>query len=867
MNDNNKERNYAKIGRVRMGKVTEFILNFVREKINEYKFVVWYDPDLVYGNLLSELRVDDIHIFKYDGSFLELRYKIEPYLKDFLDLKVLIYLPIERIKDSSPMIEAEVLGVILEPSGAKGRNTRLTILAKKALKSIIPPDNLNKICKDVELCKIKLKDLDKLAEEGTGEFGVIKLIFGTSDIVEVVLSVVGSNQYDNEIKKRQVVSELLNLFKFRIGFKSSSSSFADIKDELVRYILVSDFIASIGGLRKVTSLESVPQALEQIHVENVIKIASTWRNRFDLQQSYIEGSEKVEIELGIESLTIDIKNLLESVTFPYIEKVLQKKVQEEILDNEIKSAKIMVEKRSNSFWSLAKPENGLKWNLLGSIVELLYQLVKIKMELKSFEFTGTRLVKAYCDDSGWYIIDSLHRKVEKQYFEYSKWIQDEENLLEQIVSHTRNEYFLVVSELINRFLNIIEKESLNIKGIESQSKIFYRFVKPFIGREKIAYFLVDALRYEMGTELINGIDIKEASIYCAIACIPTITEFGMAALLPKANENMQLIEAKNNKLEIQIDKIPLRNRKNRVSFLQNIYEDSCVVLKLENILKMTKATRKKIDGKELVVITSQEIDELGAIDNIALARKIMSDILGEIKHGIRNLYNLGFTRFVITSDHGYIFYEDIRDDLKINSPGGQRLDLHRRYWIGKGGADSENTVRIKASVLGWTGDFDFIFPKGLAFFKVIGSSQGYFHGGISLQEVIIPIIDLKFEEKVVKRKSPAIFKINIPRKVITTRFFTVTINFYPPHLFYDEIYKIRLSIREDKNEVGDIVTAVYGFDENTKEITLKKEKENHITIMLTKEIGKGKTISIYLLDAKTGKELEAIKDIEVSISI
>ncbi|GAF85403.1 unnamed protein product, partial [marine sediment metagenome] len=470
--------------------------------------------------------------------------------------------------------------------------------------------------------------------------------------------------------------------------------------------------------------------------------------------------------------TIDIKNLLESVTFPYIEKVLQKKVQEEILDNEIKSAKIMVEKRSNSFWSLAKPENGLKWNLLGSIAELLYQLVNIKMELKSFEFTGTRLVKAYCDNSGWYIIDSLHRKVEKQYFEYSKWIQDEENLLEQIVSHTRNEYFVVVSELINRFLNIIEKEGLNIKGIESQSKIFFRFVKPFIGKEKIAYFLVDALRYEMGTELINGIDIKEASIYYAIACIPTITEFGMAALLPKANENIQLIEAKNNKLEIQIDKIPLRNRKNRVSFLQNIYEDSCVVLKLENILKMTKSTRKKIDGKELVVITSQEIDELGAIDNISLARKIMSDILGEIKHGIRNLNNLGFTRFVITSDHGYIFYEDIKDDLKINSPGGQRLDLHRRYWIGKGGADSENTVRIKASVLGWTGDFDFIFPKGLAFFKVIGSSQGYFHGGISLQEVIIPIIDLKFEEKVVKRKSPAIFKINIGRKVITTRFFT-----------------------------------------------------------------------------------------------
>ena len=51
----------------------------------------------------------------------------------------------------------------------------------------------------------------------------------------------------------------------------------------------------------------------------------------------------------------------------------------------------------------------------------------------------------------------------------------------------------------------------------------------------MAYFVVDALRYEMGADLIEQLrGADESAITPAIAMLPTITPVGMAALLPGA---------------------------------------------------------------------------------------------------------------------------------------------------------------------------------------------------------------------------------------------------------------------------------------------------------------------------------------------
>ena len=66
-------------------------------------------------------------------------------------------------------------------------------------------------------------------------------------------------------------------------------------------------------------------------------------------------------------------------------------------------------------------------------------------------------------------------------------------------------------------------------------ELFETEVKPKVQEGKTAYVWVDALRFEMARELIEVLkEDFDLSLQPAIATMPTITEIGMASLLPKA---------------------------------------------------------------------------------------------------------------------------------------------------------------------------------------------------------------------------------------------------------------------------------------------------------------------------------------------
>ncbi len=58
---------------------------------------------------------------------------------------------------------------------------------------------------------------------------------------------------------------------------------------------------------------------------------------------------------------------------------------------------------------------------------------------------------------------------------------------------------------------------------------------------------------------------------------------------------------------------------------------------------------------------------------------------------------------------------------------------------GRGGTTPPGTVRVSGAELGYDTDLDFVFPTGLGVFKA-GGGLSYHHGGISLQEMVIPVL-------------------------------------------------------------------------------------------------------------------------------
>lgn len=100
-------------------------------------------------------------------------------------------------------------------------------------------------------------------------------------------------------------------------------------------------------------------------------------------------------------------------------------------------------------------------------------------------------------------------------------------------------------------------------------------------------------------------------------------------------------------------------------------------------------------------------------------------------------------KFVITADHGYLFGEAFEGGMLMDHPGGKTAELHRRIWIGKGGANEKGFIRIPASQINLGGDLELAFPWSLGGFKTKGGADAYCHGGASLQELVIPVISLK----------------------------------------------------------------------------------------------------------------------------
>ncbi len=152
---------------------------------------------------------------------------------------------------------------------------------------------------------------------------------------------------------------------------------------------------------------------------------------------------------------------------------------------------------------------------------------------------------------------------------------------------------------------------------------------------------------------------------------------------------------------MQIDGTVIKDRKDRVAFLKENAGVPVFDAKLDDLLpKPRKKVKEGIQNAQLVLITSQEIDELCEADNMAQARRQMDGVLLDLRRGVRVLADLGIKTIVLAADHGHLFGEEIGEDMKIEAPGGKTADLHRRVWVGVGGTSEPSYLRTSLASLG-----------------------------------------------------------------------------------------------------------------------------------------------------------------------
>jgi len=151
-------------------------------------------------------------------------------------------------------------------------------------------------------------------------------------------------------------------------------------------------------------------------------------------------------------------------------------------------------------------------------------------------------------------------------------------------------------------------------------------------------------------------------------------------------------------------------------------------------------------------VYSETIDKLGeGLDDDDAFSRVASHI-DDVERAIYRLKQAGYTKFIVTSDHGFLYTTRLSDGLKVEAPD-LAATVKRRFAVAEDSApliEAEEYVTVDADALDSLGidaeGIKLLFPRSVACFKARGGNMRYFHGGISLQELLVPCLQLTTEE-------------------------------------------------------------------------------------------------------------------------
>ena len=614
--------------------------------------------------------------------------------------------------------------------------------------------------------RVTYEDLARAASDTTSPEppSILKSIFHDTRGNDALLtSWLASDVRDAEIMEKEAVGELTKLVRSRIGLElPEDASLAKHRSITLRYVLVGEFRSDLTCPPPAT-LDFVPEPKTKDEVGAVLELARGLR--CDFAEIYPQLADGVETELGLNEKTVPPEALGAIDTFRVEERTLLGHCSTLVAEGQFENALSIVDGREHSFWLDRDVTRKAQWEACRRMAELGYTAAEVRGTVAKASVDADGWIEAYTATGGWYRVDQAQRRLEA----WVATLNDEPD--ERALGVVRRSYEDVCHAMAEGFIKALIKANWATSTSLHQTRVFSEIVSE---RPKpVAYFLVDAMRYEMGIELAERLpQSAEVSTRPAIGALPSITSIGMAALQPEAAGSFSMVEQKG-KLGARIDDAFLPDVTARKKFAA-ARVPRLVDMALDDLLGLQSSKlRKKLKAAQIVVVRSQEIDHAGETGFTRQARRIMDEVIGDIASAIHRLAKVGVASAVVTADHGHLFFAYDRDEsMRTESPGGDQVELHRRCWIGRGGATPPGCVRVSSSALGYDSDLELVFPVGSGVFRA-GGDLAFHHGGPSLQEMIIPVLTVRMPAtKSAGSVGQPVVATGLPA-VVTNRIFSV----------------------------------------------------------------------------------------------
>jgi hypothetical protein len=821
-----------------MTPLREHLAKEVADKVERHGVVVWDDPEGAYATVTAEVVPAGAALHIFDGSWYDLRQRLEHHLAGPDPPTMVVYVP-TKPPEPDPLEELRAVGVRWA--------IKVPRLIKQALAGQITEHRaaeLGRQCSNITEVEAALA-----GGEASLDARLVSLI-GDPSAAAVIATVLGGTK-DAEISDRGLDSVLQSALEASLGGRYEGLRGVDLRSAVFRRAVLAQIF---------DACESVPEPLEPSlgsvtlpHRKLAVEVIRRLREHDGSRGAYIELAERADHELHL-GVLLSWADALQSVdaTGAIEELALGEGVRRvEAGDNEA-ARQLAATRLRSSWWTTPHAPEGetaaARWRAIEALARLSTVLSHVVPN-----FSALADVVDWYETTGW-AIDDAHRKVELLRVT-AGFAYDE---LDDLFQDARKRYESWLDHVLRATADALEEPELPSSRLVRT--VHHRDVRN--GPKPTAYVLVDALRFELGVDLVDRLRGLSASadIRSVVSAVPTITPVGMAAVLPGADTGFVINLDAKDRLEPSIGGTAIRSVRDRVQLLEHAH-GKVTDLRLDDVAQLAnKELHRKIAGASLVLVRSTEIDADGETDLLAASWAGFGATLSVLHTAVAKLLHAGVRKVVITADHGFLAVRQVGEDRRIDKPATGTGELHRRAWIGRGGTASPSTVKIPLAAFGIGGDLDIITPRGLGVFASAGGLQ-FFHGGLSPQELVVPLITVEADEET----ADPLYAINlsVAGGRITSGVLAVTLTM-TGDLFTRES-AVRLQLVGDGRVVG-VVVGGDGYDSETSTITATVDEPRVVSLQVTANLVSGSIAKLETLDAATGVRLAAL-EIDVAAHI
>lgn len=831
----------------------DYVAKQLADKLKDRRVVVWYDERGEFRPFVDEVRGGPrtaskpvpvavggtkASLAEYAGSLFELRAVVEPHVSGDEPDAVVIYIAgVAHDAKASVLMELEKAGRTWKPElNQLAKNVLLQKYTLGVVDELLPLDR-----------KVSYEDLARAAAGNSGAEppSILKGIFHDASGNDGLLAAwLVSDARDAEIVNKEATRELTKLVKARLALDLvADAPLAKLRAITLRYVLASEFRLDLS-CDAPASLDSIAKPPTKDKESAVRELAR--RLRTSHADAYAALADRVEEELGLKNSKLPAGALGAIDTFRFEERALLGHAGDLIANGKFGDALALVTEREHSFWLDRDVGRKSQWEATRRMAELGSVAVQVRAAVGQTSGDAAVWLDAYVGKEGWYRIDQAKRRLEA-------WVTNlDEEAEDRPLSLVRRAYDDACHAMAEGFTKALVKAGWAIAGALHQTRIFSDVVSE---RPKpVAYFLVDAMRFEMGIELAERLPkTSEVSVRAALAALPSITPIGMAALMPGAGASFSVVD-EGGKLGAKIDKAFLPDLASRRKLAASRVP-KLVDLTLDELLSLPPPKLgKKLDGAQVIVVRSQEIDHAGESGFTFQARQVMNSVIDNLARALRKLAIAGVEHAVLTADHGHLFASDRDESMRTDAPKGKTVDLHRRCWIGRGGDTPTGCVRVTAAALGYDSDLEFVFPSGGGVIKA-GGDLAFHHGGPALQELVIPVVTVRTKASVAPRPTGSAVTATTLPEAVTTRSTSATIVLGGAQLVLGATgMLVRPLLMSGGKQVGAAGLAIGAeLDRTTGCVTLEPNKPVTVAFVLSDDTVKA--LRIVVQDPATDAEL------------